>query len=163
VAIGLDPAIAHSERPLADAARRVLGGAGASAMSLAGTLSMLGLCAAMAFTAPRFLVALGEDGHLPRAVARWHPQLDTPHIAIALGTLLAVALTLTLDFRSLVDFTSVILIVQYLSTCLAVPVLRRTDPQRPRSWRVPFGPLLPLLGAVLMLAVLAQTGWQELA
>jgi amino acid transporter len=163
VAVGVQPGLAQSERPLADAARSFLGEGGARAMSVAGALSMLGLCTAMAFNAPRFMVALADDGHLPEAFARWHPRWDTPHVATYVGTALAVVFAALLDFRTLVDFTSVVLIAQYLSTCIAVPVLRRRQPDRPRSWRVPFGPVLPVLGVIMMLAVLSQSKWQELA
>jgi amino acid transporter len=163
VAVGVTPSLATSERPLADAARVFMGEPGARAMSVAGVLSMLGLCTAMAFNAPRFMVALANDGQLPRAVGVWHPRFDTPHMATAVGTGLAVVLALSLDFRALVDFTSVVLIVQYISTCVAVPVLRVREPERPRSWRVPFGPVLPALGVLMMLAVLWQSRWQEMA
>ena len=35
---------------------------------------------------------------------------------------------------------------QYLATCVAVPLLRWRRPEQPRSFRLPAGPLLPLLG-----------------
>jgi amino acid transporter len=162
VAVGVLPTLATSKRPLADATRVFAGDGGALAMSLVGTLSMLGLCAAMAFAAPRFVVALGEDGHIPKALSAWHPRYDSPAAAIVLGTLLAVVLAVALDFRSLVDFTSVILIVQYMIVCAAVLQLRRRWPTRHRTWKVPLGPLLPLTGIGLLAWVLLQSAWLEI-
>jgi APA family basic amino acid/polyamine antiporter len=124
---------------------------------------MLGLCAAMAFAAPRFLVALGEDGQLYAGVAAWSGRSETPRVAIAIGTVLGALLALTLDFRALVDFTSVTLLVQYVAACVAVVVLRRRWPKRPRTWRMPLSPALPVVGALLLCGVLLQSDWQQMA
>jgi amino acid transporter len=37
---------------------------------------------------------------------------------------------------------------QYLPTCLAVPILRRTQPGNPRAFRLPFGPLVPAAATI---------------
>jgi amino acid transporter len=159
VVVGVLPGAGASERPLADAARVFAGQGGAVAMAVAGVISMVGLCAAMAFAAPRLLAALAADRHLP---ARLGGSVAPP-LAVFIGTAAAVVLVLTLDFRALVDFTSVTLIGQYLAACVAVPVLRRRWPERPRPWRVPGGVLVPAAGALLLLLVLGQTGWKEMA
>jgi amino acid transporter len=70
---------------------------------------------------------------------------------------------LVLDFRRLVDFTSVIMIVQYLATCVAVIVLRRTRPDAARAVRLPFGSAIPLVGAAVLAWLLAQARLVELA
>jgi amino acid transporter len=163
VAIGVAPSVAASERPLADAARVFLGDTGARGMAIVGALSMLGLCTAMAFAAPRIAAALAGDGHLPEPLARYHPRFETPQLAVALGTALALALVLALDFRRLVDFTSLILVVQYAAACLAVIVLRRRAPDRDRRIRVPLGPVLPLAGLLLLSWVIVQCALEEIA
>jgi amino acid transporter len=82
---------------------------------------------------------------------------------VALGTALALALVLALDFRRLVDFTSLILVVQYAAACLAVIVLRRRAPDRDRRIRVPLGPVLPLAGLLLLSWVIVQCALEEIA
>ena len=163
VAVGVLPSLGESERPLADAARVFAGDAGARGVAILGAVSMVGLCAAMAFAGPRLLLALGQDDHLPRSLAREHPRFGTPHLAVAVTTAAAAALVLVLDFRRLVDFTSVVLVVQYLATCVSVVVLRRRRPDLPRAVRLPLGPAIPLLGAALLVWVLAQAQWIEVA
>src|SRR5207237_3893667 len=54
-----------------------------------------------------------------------------------------VALVLWADFDRLSDLGNVAVFAQYLSTCLAVPVLRWLQPDMPRRFRLPFGPLIP--------------------
>jgi amino acid transporter len=162
VVVGVLPSAGASDRPLVDAAHVFLGPSGAVAMAIAGVVSMVGLCAAMAFAAPRLLGALASDGHLPARLGGRDAGAP-PRLGVVIGTAAAVLLVLTLDFRTLVDFTSVTLVGQYLAACVAVPVLRRRWPDRPRPWRVPFGPVVPVAGALLLAAVLTQTGWKEIA
>lgn len=161
VAVGVSPTIATSERPLVDAARVFLGDGGAHAIALAGVVSMLGLMSAMTLAGPRVLAALAEDGFVPRALAPASAD-ETPRTAVALTAVAAAAGAVMLDFRSLVDFTSAVLVVQYVATCLAVPILRKRRAE-PAPVRLPFGPAIPLAGAAMLLWVLAQTSVAELA
>jgi amino acid transporter len=116
----------------------------------------------MAFVAPPLLAVLGDDGHLPRWAARRSPNGALPNATIA-STAVTALLVLVLDFRRLVDFTSVIMIVQYLATCVAVIVLRRTRPDAARSVRLPFGSAIPLAGGAVLAWLLAQARLVELA
>ena len=162
VTVALVPGLGASDRPLADAARALGGNAAASATSIVGACSLLGLTAAMAFVAPPLLAVLGEDGHLPHWTARRSPNGALPNAAIV-STAVTALLVLVLDFRKLVDFTSVIMIVQYLATCVAVIVLRRTRPDAARAVRLPFGSTVPLAGAAVLAWLLAQARLVELA
>jgi APA family basic amino acid/polyamine antiporter len=75
--------------------------------------------------------------------------------AIAVSTGLAVLLTLFFGYGSLVDVSNVALFCQYIPTCLAVLVLRYRMPNAPRVYRLPGGPLIPLAGAGISIALLA--------
>jgi amino acid transporter len=68
-------------------------------------------------------------------------------VAIVATTAVTAVLALAYDFIALVEMASLTVLLQYLSTCLAVPILRRRRPPGPQSWLVPGGVLLPLLGA----------------
>jgi amino acid transporter len=161
VALGVSApeAIAVSERPLADAARVFLGEPGAKGMAIVGAVSMLGLCAAMAFVAPRFLEALSLDQLLPAVFARRHPTFQTPHVAVVGSTVISVALSILFDFETLLDFTSVLLIVQYVATCAAVLVFKvRGAPVG--SFRLPW--IVPVVGIGFLLWAMLQLGWLEI-
>ena len=59
----------------------------------------------------------------------------------------------TLDFDKLADVSNVAVVAQYISTCFAILVWRTRDPGG-ASFRLPFGPVIPLLaigGSVLFL------------
>jgi amino acid transporter len=162
VVVGVLPGAGASTRPLADATRVFAGPGAAAAVAVLGAVSMIGLCAAMALAGPRLLAALSRDRFLPARLgaegARGVPALAT--IATTAAAALAAAL---LDFRRLVDFTSIVVIVQYLAACAAVPVLRIRRPDLARTVRLPGGPTIPLVGAALLIWVLAQVSAIELA
>jgi amino acid transporter len=164
VAVLLVPDLAHAERPLAEAARVVAGPLAARGMSIVGTLAMLGLAAAMAFAAPRVLVALAHDGHLPPS---WGPRPgQPPRIASLLTAVSAVALVLPFDFHALVDISSVTAIVQYAATCAVILALRRKPHAAAKmedAIHVPFGVPLAIGGLALLVLCLAQATLLELA
>jgi amino acid transporter len=88
-----------------------------------------------------------------------HPHFGSPHVAIAATAALAAALAIAFDYRALIGISNVAVAVQYLSTCLAVPILRRRGvPGR----RIPGGPIVPLLGAAVSLWVFTEASREEL-
>jgi amino acid transporter len=161
VAVGVEPNLAGSARPLADAAVRVMGPGGALLIVGGSLLSTIGYNAGCALGGPRYLVALGEQGDMPAAAARRHPVFGTPALAVAWTTGLTLVMALALDFNKLVDVANVVICAQYLATCAAVVVLRRRGPSP--GFSIPGGPLIPLAGVVSTLWLGAQGGLSELA
>lgn len=125
------PGLASSERPVADGAGVLFGAAAARAVGVLGAVSIFGLGHAMAVTAP--VVVRAVAGAFPHSAGA---ARATRHGA-ALSATLTALLVATLDFRALVDFTSVLVMAQYAITALAVPRLARDDLRRVRTWVVP--------------------------
>ena len=146
--------ISGSEQPLADAASQLIGPFGAKAIAIAGTVSMAGFCASSALVGPRLIVAFAEDGLLPTSIGRMSAKLGTPIRAIALGAGSSALVAFALPFEDLVDVGNVALFAQYLPTCVAVMVLRRTRPDLPMGFRVPMGDLVAVLAIVASIALL---------
>ena len=124
-AVGLVPALAASERPLADAAAAAFGAPGAALMAAGAVVSTIGFCAGCALGGPRYVAALGALGDLPAGLAALHERHATPHRAVLWTAGLSLAAALLLDFERLVDVGNVVVCAQYLATCAAVPALRR--------------------------------------
>ncbi len=118
---------------------------------------MIGFNAGCALGGPRYLAALGEHGDLPARVGARHPRFGTPAFAILLTAALSAALALWLDFDRLVDVVDVVIGAQYVSTCLAVLVLRRKAGASP-GFRAPGGPVLPAVGVAAALWLGSQVG-----
>lgn len=150
VVVGSFPGLtASTERPLADAAQHVLGSWGGVLLGVGGIISMMGFVAGAALGAPRYLSAIGE-----RSLKRWrldaaHSRFATPHRAIAATCGAAVTMILVFDFSSLIDLANLAVVSQYLASCLAVIVLRRSRPNAERAYRVPMGPWVAGAGALV--------------
>jgi APA family basic amino acid/polyamine antiporter len=159
-ALAAVPALAGSERPLADAGLALFGPLGERLVAAGALISMVGFTAGCALGGPRYLVALGEEGHLPRLLAKGHPRTGAPAAAILLTAATALVASLLLDFDRLIDFGNVVIGAQYLATCAAVLADRRRG--RASSFRAPGGPLIPLAGMVATVWLGAQGGWTQL-
>ena len=147
-----------SDTPLVDAARSVAPGL-AFAVVAGGLVSTLGFVSGSALGTPRYLFAAAADRHLPAALSAVHPRFGSPHVAIAATAAIAIALVVGFDYRALIGISNVAVAVQYLATCLAIPVLRRRGvPGR----RIPGGSLVPLLGAAMSLWIFTEASRQEL-
>ncbi len=142
VVIGVLPDPAHSERPLADAARVFMGGAGAALISGGALISVYGYLSANLLTGPRGMFALAELGDFPARFAQVHPRLRTPHVAIAVFAVLIWAFALFGSFSWNVTLSAVARLAYYGAVCAAVPMLRRRQPGA-ATLRVPGGPTLP--------------------
>lgn len=165
VAVGVYPAIAGSERPLADAARAAFGPIGATVIAAGAVISMAGFCAGSAITIPRYLTALAEDDILPARLGARDARTNSPVAAILLVSIAGAVCAALIDFGKLVDVSVTVVFLQYMGTCVAVPALRRKRPDLPYTWRVPGGAAIPALATIVSIALLfaAKPGRRELA
>jgi amino acid transporter len=154
------PGLAGSERPLADAGLALFGPLGERLVAAGALVSMAGFTAGCALGGPRYLVALGEEGHLPAVFARGHARTGAPFAAILVTAACALGAALVLDFDRLIDFGNVVIGAQFLATCAAVLADRRRG--RAAAFRAPGGALIPVAGMAATLWLGAQGGWGQL-
>lgn len=165
VLMGVLPNLAQSRTPIADAAGRLVGPVGALIVAIGAVLSMTGNNAGQILSGSRMLFALAERGDLPRFVARVHPRFRTPVNAILVTSGLGIVLALTGSFAVLAAVSAVARLLNYAGTCAAVIALRRKDAQglAPKAgFQVPWGPVIPVIGLVSSLAIVAGATRQQL-
>jgi amino acid transporter len=159
----LGAALATEQRaPLAAAAGQAIGQSGRQ-LILAGTLiSAFGYLTGNILASPRMLFAFAHDGLLPSRIAAVHPRYRTPHVAIATHTGLACVFALTGTFRALAVLAVVPTLLVFLGCCLATVVLRRRDVRADGTpFRVPGGPVVPLITTGFILWLLTSAGRSE--
>jgi amino acid transporter len=155
VAQGTLPELASSPAPLAAAARNVLGPSGALLMTAGAVLSTLGSISALALVGPRILYAFACHGQLPSALADVHPRFLTPHVAVVAFAVLAGGAALVGSFAELAAVSAGARLLFGVSTCLAIPVLRRRLRSDQRDFRLPGGPAIPLVATAFSVWLLA--------
>ena len=154
-------AMAASELVAADAASAVMGGMGAAVVASLVMLSTFGALNGTMMSGPRVFFALGRDGLFFRRIGAVHPRNRTPHVAVALATVLGVAYVSVRTFEELAQAFILGLWPFFMLAVLAVFRLRRRRPElrRPyRTWGYPLVPLVFLLvsGVMLLNALVAE-------
>lgn len=102
---------------------------------------------------PRIFFAMGRDGLLPKWAARVHPRYRTPYVTtIITGVFVAVCSSVA-NINELVELTNVGTLFAFILVAGGIIALRYIDPDRPRPFRTPWVPLVPLC-AILSCAYL---------
>src|SRR6266850_2269562 len=152
VFMGTHPTPGAADKPLAEAAGAFAGPWAGGFVAVGSVISSFGYLTAVALVTPRYLSSLGENGELPPVFARTNARHGTPSVAIVVTAMACAALAAFADFDRLSDLNNAAVFAQYVPTCLAVLVLRRT--KGPSTLTLPLGPAIPLLatlGCVLFL------------
>ena len=155
VAVGTVSDLAHSQRPLADAARAILGPVGATIVAIGALVSTFGNVSGNALVVPRITFALAEQGDFPKFFAAIHPQFRTPYVSILAFAFLNWVLALGGSFTWNVVLSAVARLFVYGSACAALPVLREKMPGS-ALFRMPGGPWLAGIGVAICLVLLTQ-------
>mgnify|MGYP001793247819 FL=1 len=96
---------------------------------------------------PRIFYSMAKDGLLPEWAAKIHPRFRTPYITtIITGGLVAIMGGLV-PISMLGELVSISTLFAFIIVSIGVVVLRRTQPDLPRPFKVPFSPILPILSA----------------
>ena len=154
-----------SEAIAADVLRIRFGDFGARAISLLICLSCLGAINGMVFTGSRIYYAMGTEHRLFSWIGKWSDQFDTPARSLMLQAVVALALVVGFGpdrgaFERLVIFTTPVFWFFFLLVGLSLFVLRHKDPDAPRTFRVVFYPLTPILFCLSCLFMLyASVSW----
>lgn len=115
----------------------------------------------------RVLLAMARDGLLPRKLfAAIHPRFHTPWKSTILTGLFVGLLSSLLPHKILSDLVNIGTLLAFVIVCAAVPIMRKTNPDAERPFRVPLVPLLPVLGilsCILLMYSLPIETWLRLA
>ncbi|HEX8383103.1 MAG TPA: amino acid permease [Sphingomonas sp.] len=108
--------------------------------------NMLGIAAFVAlpsvilvlmFGQTRIFFVMSRDGLLPEALSRVHPKWKTPYIVTMLTGAAVASAAAFLPVGQLADIANAGTLYAFMMVAIAVLVLRRTDPNRVRSFRTP--------------------------
>ncbi|HVZ77355.1 MAG TPA: amino acid permease [Gemmatimonadaceae bacterium] len=133
-------------------------------ISLGAVVSMSAVLLVFQYGQPRIFFAMGRDGLLPGWASKIHPKYRTPWVTTILTGLFVGLWALVGDAGETYDLTNIGTLFAFTLVCIGVIVLRRTDPDRPRPFRVPFVYPVALIGAaacVFVMRGLPKEAWER--
>ena len=105
---------------------------------------------------PRIFFSMSRDGLLPKFFSKVHPKFRTPYIGtIITGTFVATFAAFA-NIAEVVDLTNIGTLFAFVLVSAGVIFLRRTDPDRPRPFRVPWVPITPIISILACLYLMLQ-------
>jgi APA family basic amino acid/polyamine antiporter len=151
----------NPDAPLAEAFKSVGLPVFASIISLGAVAGLTSVMLILMLGQSRVLFAMSRDRLLPVGLAKVHPTWGTPYrITIGVGVVVTV-LAGFIPLEALAELVNIGTLFAFLLVSIGVVILRRTRPDLPRSFRVPFSPVLPAIAVLaclfLMLNLTGET------
>lgn len=102
----------------------------------------------MFFGLSRIFLAMARDGLLPQSIAVIHPQTHSPvRIILITGVIMAIISGFAPIDRA-AELVNIGTLAAFAFVCAGVVLFRRTHPDLHRPFKLPFNPLIPILGVL---------------
>jgi len=151
---------------VSDAFKRIGLGWAEFIIAMAGVAGITSVLLVLMLSAPRVMLAMARDGMVPRHFfADVHPKFRTPWRSTILVGVFVALLTGFLPIDALLHLTNIGTLFAFVIVCAAVLIMRRTNPDAERPFRVPLYPLVPILGilaCLLLMFSLPVENWYRL-
>jgi APA family basic amino acid/polyamine antiporter len=121
----------------------------AGVVSFGAVVAMTAVLLVFQLGQPRIFFSMSRDGLLPKIFARVHPRYRTPHVTTIWTGIFVAVFAAFASLDEIIQLTNIGTLFAFVLVCLGVMVLRHTDPDRPRPFRMPWFPLLPIWAAIV--------------
>ena len=102
----------------------------------------------------RVFYTMSTDGLLPKVFSDIHPKFRTPYKSNMILFLFVGCFAAFIPGNVAGDLTSIGTLFAFVLVCLGIWVMRRNDPDRPRPFKTPLVPLVPILGIIVCSAMI---------
>ena len=129
-------------------------------IAAAGVAGITSVLLVMMLSAPRVFLAMARDGLVPPSFfSSVHPRFKTPwKSTILVGTFVAIGAGL-LPIDALLQMTNIGTLFAFAVVCIAVLIMRKTNPDAERPFRCPLVPIIPILGILMCLLLMFSLPW----
>ncbi|HET9009150.1 MAG TPA: amino acid permease [Nitrosarchaeum sp.] len=149
-----------SAAPLADVAERGLGTQGHIILSGIALFAITNTVLITLVAGSRMIYGMAREKLFPDILAKVHSKTKTPWMAVIVLMLIAIGFSLIGDIVIVANITVFAIVITFAAINLAVIVLRYTEPNIERKFRVPINigkfPILPIFGLGISLYMAFQ-------
>ena len=111
--------------------------------ALAGLTSVL---LVLQFASSRVLYSMARDNFLPKILRLRHPEYKTPHIILWTLAVILIIISLFMDMSVAAQLCIFGTLTCFTLVCAGILIMRKTNPELERPFKVPFCPWIPLAG-----------------
>ena len=123
-------------------------------VSLGAIVGMISSLLVFQYGQARIWFAMSRDGLLPPFFSRVHPKYRTPHVSTWIAGLAVGIPAAIWDIDTFADLANIGTLFAFIIVSAAVIILRKTQPDRPRSFQVPGCPWLPIISILACLILM---------
>ena len=105
---------------------------------------------------PRIFYSMARDGLLPSWAAKIHPKFRTPHVTTIITGAFVAFFAAFANIDEVVNLTNIGTLFAFVLVSVGVLVLRVKEPNRPRPFRTPLSPWVPLLSIASCMFLMIQ-------
>lgn len=118
----------------------------AGLISLGALTGLTSVLLVLMLASTRILYAMSRDNFLPKSLQAVHKKFKTPHVITIMAAVICLIGSLFLNISTAAELCNFGTFTSFIIVCIAVLILRKTDPKRPRPYKVPFVPWFPIAG-----------------
>jgi len=131
----------------------------AAIISVFAVLSILTVMLTFLLGATRVWFSMSRDGLLPG----WFSKVDrrgVPQRVTWIAGIASAVFAGIFPIRAVADLTNIGILAAFVVVCVAVIAFRYTKPDAPRTFRLPFMPVVPIIGVGFSLFLISQLHWE---
>ena len=149
--------LAGSDAPLTEALRTGsgIGSWAGDLLSLGALVAITSVVLTVLYGATRIIFTMARDGLFPRSFTKLSARRVPARLTLGLGAFIAL-IAAFVPLSAIAELVSIGTLFAFLVVNLGVILLRHTQPDLPRRFRVPFVPVLPGIGALLCIYLMLQ-------
>ena len=120
----------------------------AGAISIGALAGLTSVLLVLQYGTTRILFAMARDGFLPSIMKKVHPKFNTPWVITVLSTILILLGSLFINMQVAAELAIFGTFTSFVIVCSGILILRKTEPDRPRPFKVPCCPWFPIIGII---------------
>lgn len=162
VSIGTLPALAISEKPLAEAAGLFMGKTGATLIALGALFSVTGTLNAIMLVGSRLPFAFSEEKQFPKFFSFIHPKFKTPTWSLLAFAFVSIIISISNTFLYAATISAITRVMIYGIVCIALLKLRKRNTTQTGFFKIPYGIFFAVTGIAISIWLLTSSKLNEL-